>query len=138
MYLEDVEISYNTSTWEGGGVHTSNSTADFVDVRFIGNFGTSGGGGVFVGGNTTSTTFTDSLFHSNEAGGLGGLDDGGGILMNESAGDVVVTNTDFGVGPTENLPTDVYVYDTSGNHVSISYYQAGETFTCSTGTNSCQ
>jgi hypothetical protein len=136
LTITDSELSGNTSTWEGGAVFLTDGTADIVRTSFIGNYGTSGGGAMFIGGNTDGVTITDSTFHSNEAGGV--LSDGGGaLLIYESAADVVITNTDFGVGPTENYPNDIWMNDTGSGDVELTFLQAGETLTCATNLNTC-
>jgi hypothetical protein len=135
VWLEDVEISYNSAEWEGGGMYLASGVNTLVDVRFLYNDGGSGGGAIFVNSNAGTTTITDCVFHGNTAPGTG-LDGGGAILINVNADNVVVTDSDFGVGATENLLDDVTIYRSSGP-VSYTWFQDHETFTCSTGTYSC-
>ncbi|MEQ1504592.1 MAG: right-handed parallel beta-helix repeat-containing protein [Myxococcota bacterium] len=136
LWIEDVEVSDNVSDWEGGGIHLSSGANTLIDVRLLDNVSGSGGGGVFIGGNALVTTITGCTFHGNQAPGTG-MDGGGAILIGNAADDVVVTDSDFGVGATENDTDDVTVYDSSRT-ASYPWFQDHETFTCSTTTDTCQ
>ena len=115
LTLEDVVIEECTAEL-GAGIVAFNSSVEGVGVTLRANVATEGGGGLFAG-TGAAVAITDSAVLGNLA-----LGYGGGAKVE---GTLTSTNSDWGVGETDNDPEDVNTDDDS-----YTQYGAGATFVC--------
>lgn len=146
--LEAVDASRNVSADRGGGLYATFSvTGTIDDGSLYGNAAAERGAGVYANAGST-LLFTGTVISYNVAlrGAGGYINDGSTLTLVEatieSNGDsstvtgggmrvtdglLVSTQSDWGEGPTDNLPDDVFV---EAGQAGYTGYTTGETFAC--------
>jgi fibronectin-binding autotransporter adhesin len=146
--FEDVDLSRNVSGERGGGLYTTfGASGTMADGTVFGNAAAERGGGLYPNAASTiliqrtlitfnvalrgagmyindgsTVTVIDAAVESN---GDATTVSGGGARV--TGGTLISTNSDWGTGPTDNVPDDVFVEVGQAGYIG---YGDDETFTC--------
>ena len=115
------EITDNTSVSWGGGIYANNGADLAIDGTLITQNNSDFGAGLYIH-QDSSIAIANAVVEDN---GNNATTTGGGARIGE--GDLVSTNTDWGVNPLDNTPDDVVAGLTGAVYIG---YETSETFTC--------
>jgi hypothetical protein len=119
--ITDSEITSNSATSWGGGVYANNGASVAIESTLISENLSDFGAGLYIH-QGSSLAISNSWVEEN---GNNATTTGGGARIGD--GDLISTQTDWGVAAQDNTPDDVVAGQTGEAYVG---YEASETFTC--------